>query len=160
MKKLLFLTLGLLFSYVPAHALTPEELQYVPYSSFTDANTNGNMMFSSAPVAFIGVTISSPAPNSSFTIYRSTSPTWTPDVSTQVFVWTDYAGNNGGPQFVDMFGMKNASYTHINKAGNAKLIIWIQCPKENLKGNEPYWGFCPGLPFTGQLGARQMRLSE
>lgn len=159
MKKL-FLFFALLGVAAKAYALTPEELVYVPFSSYTDVSTNGNMLFSSAPIDIIGLTISSPAPNSSLTIYRSTTPIWKSDLSTQAFVWTDYAGNNGGPQYLDfMGGIKNSSYTYINKAGNAKLIIWVQCLKENLKGNEPYWGFCPGLSWSGELDGPMNRLS-
>lgn len=155
MKKLFLLLIALFFGASAAHALMPEELTYAPISSYTDANTNGNMLFTSATIHIIGVTISSPGTgNSSLTFYRSTSPAWTPDVSTQAFIWTDYAGNNGGPQYVDMFGMKNASYTHINKNGNAKLIIWVQCPKPSLRGNEVGWGFCPGLSYSGQNGPK------
>lgn len=150
MKKLLFLIVGILALGTRVHAMDPEELMYVPYSSYSDVSTNGNMMFSSASVQFVGITISSPAPSSFLAIYRSTSASWTPDISTQVFIWTDYAGNNGGPQYVDLFGMRNDSYTHINKAGGAKVILWIQCPRPRLKNNERPWGFCPGLATNGQ----------
>lgn len=160
MKKLLLAALGLFAISGLAHAMAPEELQYVPFSSFTDVSTNGNMLFSSAPIAFVGITVSSPAVGSSITIYRSTSPTWTPDISTQAMIVTDYVNLNGGPQFVDLFGMTNTSYTHINKAGTAKLIFWINCPREKVKNGQPYWGFCPGLPVNAQLNSPMMRLSE
>lgn len=162
MKKL-FLAFLLLFALNHlAHALMPEEFAYIPTSSFTDVDTAGNMMFSSAPIRFIGVTISSPGTNnSSLTIYRSTNPAWSKDTSTQVFIATDFLNVNSGPIFVDLFGITNTSYTHINKNGTAKLIIWVQCVKENLKSGQPYWGFCPGLPLSsGERNAQMMRFGD
>lgn len=154
MKKNLFILLGSIFLSAPVYSLTRDDLVAVPYSSFTDANTNGNMMFTSAAVHIIGVTISSPAPNSSITFYRSTSVAWSPDISTQAFIATSYTLNAAAPTFIDLFGMKNTSYTHINKVGNAKIIIWTRCPPPNLKVSEVGWGFCPGLPLNGQNGTK------
>lgn len=160
MKKLFLSLLAILaLSKIAGAVSTPDEWNYIPYSSYTDVATTGNMMFSSAPIQFVGITVSSPALGSFLAIYRSTTPVWTPDISTQAFISTDYVGLNGGPQFIDLFDMKNTSYTHINKSGNAKIIIWIHCPKPNLKSNEIYAGFCPGLPFSGQLGAPMIRIS-
>lgn len=152
MRKIFLFIAAILLGNTLVHARMPQELQYVPYSSYTDVSTNGNMMFSSATIQFDAITISSPSPNSSITIYRSTSPTWTPDISTEVFINTDYVGSH--PTSIDLYGFKNSSYTHINKVGNAKLIFWVQCPQPILKLNEFPWGFCPGLPWNGQGGTK------
>lgn len=150
MKKLLFALFALFFVRAFARAFDPEDFNYPPISSYTDTSTGGTVLFTSAAIVWDGVTIGSPAAGSFLAIYRSTSPQWDNNLSTETFVSLDYVGLNGGPTFLDFLDMKNTSYTYINKNGGAKITMWFRCPHQNLKSNEPYSGLCPGLGPNGR----------
>lgn len=145
MKKLLF-AFGLLFVSSLAKADSPSEWNYIPITSYTEVATPGPVMFTSATIQFVGVSISSPAPGSSLVIFRSTSAVWTSDISTQTSFSTSYLDLNNAPSFIPLFEMKNTSYTYINKIGTAKITLWFRCPKR--RDTEP--GLCPGLGYFGK----------
>ena len=148
MKKI-FLGLGILFLGVKAYA-GPIDWNDIPNSSYTDVGSPNAIMFSSCPIMFVGVTISSPTPNGGIAFFRSTSPTFTSDITTQTFIGSFYNPNQLADTFVPLFNMKNTSYTYITKPGTAKVTIWFKCPKE---GNTSILtGPCPGLTFSGQNG--------
>ena len=145
MKKI-FLGLGILFLGIKAHA-GPIIWNDTPNSSYTDVASGGTIMFSSCPVQFVGVWIDSPTliVQSQIVFYRSTSATFTPDITTQTYVNTEARD----PYFKSLFDMKNTSYTYINKVGGAKVTYWFKCPKE---GNTSIlMGPCPGLSASGQI---------
>ena len=146
MRKLL-LALGVLFLGVKVHA-GPIAWNDIPNSSYTDVGSGGNIMFSSCPTQFVGVTIASPSANGFIAFYRSTTSIWTPDLSTQTIIGTDYNPFNQSTIFVPLFDMRNTSYTHINKVGVAKVTYWFKCTKENSSAANT--GLCPGLGYSGQ----------
>lgn len=148
--KRLFLALGVLtlLSGI-ARAGTPEEWNYIPYSSFSITATPGTVLFTSATIQFVAITISSPAIGSSITIFRSTSPTFTADITTQAFINTDYSYMTGSIH-LPLYEMKNTSYTYINKVGGAITTIWLRCVPPTKSRN----GLCPGLSGTGQYGTK------
>lgn len=150
MKKFLFLLLGLVTLSFRAHA-SPEEFNYIPYSSYSDVPTNGTVLFTSCPVQLVGAIVSSGAANGSLSFSRSTSAIFTPDISTQTVIGTDYQTLNTTPGMVDFFGIRNDSYTYINKQGAAKVTLFIRC-FPNRKGQRV--GLCPGLPWNGSMGTK------
>lgn len=150
MKKFLLLIFAFFALYGVARANTPDDFNYIPYSSYTEVGTGGTVMLTSATVQFAGITISSPAPNSYIAIFRSTTPVFTANIASQAVICTDYYAPNTGPTFVDMFDMKNTSYTYINKVGTAKIIYWFRCPPPTKQRN----GFCPGLPWNGSMDTK------
>ena len=121
------------------------EWQYIPRSSYTEVPTNGGaILFSSAPIQFVGVTVSSPSSGSSVTIFRSTEDAFSNLIASQVHINTDYFTNYSPSTFIPLFNLKNTSYTYINKIGTAKVIYWFNCVGEtNL-------GVCPGMSPSGQ----------
>lgn len=145
MKKIL-LTLGLLFFAQVVKADAPSDFNYIPFSSYTDVATNGPMLFSSAAVQIVGITIASPTAfvsESYVAFYRSTSPAFMAhEASTQILVATNYVGNS---IYIPLFETINSSYTYMSKLGNAKVIFWLRYPKQ-LKGRS---GTYPGLPASG-----------
>lgn len=151
MKKTLLAILGLLSLGGGAHAASPVDWNYIPISSYTDVATAGTIMFSSSPIQFVGITISSPAPNSYVAFYRSTTPVFTAEIATQTLVVTNWASFNNSPVFIPMFEMKNTSYTFISKVGNAQVTYWFRC-LPNSKGLRV--GICPGLPWDGDRGSK------
>jgi len=146
MKKLLAI-LGLLFLTASVKAATPEEWNYIPMSSWTNVATGGPILFTSATIQFVGVTISSPsAPaGGKIIIYRSTSAAFTLDIATQTTISTEFntfaAESN---HFIPLFEMKNTSYTYLNKIGDAEVTYWIRCVGKSEIG------VCPGLKGSGQ----------
>lgn len=145
MKKLFLFLLGFAALAVPVHA-DPTDWNYIPRSSYTEASNAGIVLFSSRSIQWVSVIISSPAPNSYLAIWRSSSPTMTPEISTSVLLATDYAGVNTGPTQVSLFEMKSASYTYIQKVGAAKIIMWFRC----VGRKETDLGICPGIGDTGR----------
>lgn len=145
MKKLFLAALGIVSFWAQAHAITLEEFNYIPVSSFTDASTPGPIMFTSATIQFVGVTVASPSANGYIAFYRSTSPVFTADIATQTVVGTDDLPANSDV-FVPLFEMKNTSYTFLSKVGNAQVTLWFRCPKRL----EIAPGVCPGLKYSGQ----------
>lgn len=158
MKKIA-LILGIIFLAPKVHAILPEEFNYIPFSSYTDVATPGVVLFSSAAVQWVAITISSPtqpADISYVAIYRSTSPVMLMNnVSTQVLIATNFGGI-GNPITIPLFEMKNDSFTYISKVGNAKLIYWIRYPKQ-LKGRS---GTYPGMNTSGQKGQGQIEFPQ
>lgn len=144
MKKL-SLILGILFLAGKAHAIVKEEFNYIPYSSFTDVATPGTILFTSASINLVGVTIASGALNSYLVIYRSTSDAFGANVATQTLIDLNSNVSNFNNQFVPLFEAKNDSYTYINKVGTAKITIWTRC-NQKMGGRA---GNCPGLPTGG-----------
>ena len=139
MKKLL---LTALFSIVGSTAYSASFAE-VPVTSFTDVATNGAMMFSSAPIRFIAVTISTPSDNGYIAFFRSTSPVFTANITTQTKINTNFAPGNSYPQTVPLYDMYNDSYTYFSKFGNAEVTLWFKCTgSTNL-------GVCPGLKRSG-----------
>jgi hypothetical protein len=108
-------------------------------SSYTDIDTSGPIMFSSAPMQFIAITISTPAPNSFVSFFRSTSPVFNAFLTTQTKVNTW----NGNVNYIPMYDMYNESYTFMNKVGNAEITIWYECTGLTSLG------VCPGLDRNG-----------
>lgn len=145
MKKL-FLSLIALFVCGVAHATMAEEFNYVPFSSYTDAATAGPVLFTSASVQFVGVTISSPSDGGIgyIAFYRSTSAAFTANLATQTLINTSFL-QTGGPVYIPLFEMKNDSYTYFSKVGLADVTIWLRYPAMK-KGRV---GTYPGLPTSG-----------
>ncbi len=151
MRKLLFFLFGFL-AFRGIALATPEEWNYIPYSSYTEVATPGPILFTSATIQFVGVMIGSPSVNANgfISIFRSTSNVFTNNIATQTLFSTDYLSVNDGPIFIPLFEMKNTSFTYISKAGNAKVTYWIRCvptPRNRL-------GICPGLPWNGSLDTK------
>lgn len=145
MKKYLFLIFAML-AVSKAHAFNATDWNYIPMSTYTELATAGAVSFASGPIQFAGVTVGSPAANSYLVLFRSTSAVFTPDIATQTLITTDWSSNF--PTFIPMFEMQNDSYTYWSKLGNAKLTLWIRCPKR-----EPSVGgynVCPGLTPSGK----------
>lgn len=151
MKKLLLAIL--FFTAVKAHAVVQEEFNYIPVASYTEITTPGTVLFTSASINFVGVTVASGAPNAYLAIFRSTSATFTADIATQTLIGADFFNTNYGTNFVPLFEMQNDSYTYINKSGNAKMTIWVRCRKRSSTAQ----GFCPGLTYNGQILSQQTK---
>lgn len=147
MRKLfLLLIAGLSASYV--HAIAVEEFNYIPLSSYTEATTAGPVLFASAPLQLIGVSVSSPVPNSYVTFWRSTSPAFTTDITTQTVIYTGWNAGSSGPAFMPMFEVKNASYTYFQKVGAAQVTIWFRGTRKGM--SEPGIATFPGLGPNGK----------
>ncbi len=146
MKKYLFLPFLFIAGYL--HAFNANEWNYIPVSSYTEVATPGPIFFASGTIQIIGVTISSPAPNSGLSFFRSTTSVFTTDIATQTLIASDYLTLNNSPTFIPMFEMQNDSYTYLSHYGNSKLTIWLRCPRKTsaLGG----YNVCPGLSYTGQ----------
>lgn len=149
MKKLLLGILGLVAFSGVAHA-GPEDFNYIPYSSYSDVATPGTVLLTSCPIQIAAIMLSSGATNGSITLYRSTTPVFTADISTQTVIGTDFLTFNTGPLLLPLggFEIKNESYTYINKQGAAKVTMFIRC-FPNKKGQRV--GLCPGLPTNGSM---------
>lgn len=132
------------------HAISQDEFNYIPITSYTEASTPGTILFTSASVNFVGVTIASPSANAYIAIFRSTSPTFTADIATQTIIGADYQSINTGGDFIPLMEMQNDSYTYINKSGPSKMTIWIRCRKRSITSP----GVCPGLPSSGQINGK------
>lgn len=155
MKKILLSIFGFFACTSISHAIMAEEFNYVPYSSFTDAATAGPILFTSATIKFVGITVSSPAPNGYIALFRSTSPTFLSDQATQTVVGMDHSPS-GPDVFIPLFLTTNSSYTYISKSGTGQATIWFFCRPNSKSGqsNVPVQGLCPGLPISGQRSLR------
>lgn len=149
MKKL-FLSLFAILSFAKMAHAEPADWNYIPITSYTDVATPGTILFTSAPVQFVSLTISSPSPNGYIVIYRSTTPVFTADIATQTYIGNDYLAFNSGPTEIDMHEMKNTSFTYISKVGTAKVTMYLRCspPAKTRQG------LCPGLPWNGSMGTK------
>lgn len=147
MKKFLLILFGLASLSFRAHA-DSTDFNYISYSSYSDVATPGTILFSSSPWQLVGLVISSGAANGSITFYRSTTSVFTADIATQTVIGTDYVTFNTTPGQMDMYGIRNDSYTYINKQGAAKVTMFIRC-FPNRKGQRV--GVCPGLPASGRM---------
>jgi len=141
MKKIIF-ALSFLMGGV-LHASGLPEWNYIPRSSYTEVASGGAVLFSSGPIQFVAITVSSASANSYVAIFRSTSATFTADITTQIAIATD-AQSIMTTNYIPLYDMLNTSYTYINKVGPSKLIYWIRCPNNNNVGA------CPGLKSSGQ----------
>ena len=146
MRKLI-LSLGILFLGTKLHAGTIA-WNDIPVSSYTDVGTGGPIQFSSTPIQFVGITVSSPSPNGYIAIYRSTSASFTADVGTQTLIGTDYSPIFSGIVYYPLFETRNTSYTYISKVGTAKVTYWFKCPNESSTRVQ---GICPGLTYSGGI---------
>lgn len=139
MKKIIF-AIAFLFSLSYAKADDPGQACTTCLSSYTIGATGGAILFTSATINFIGITISSSAPNSYVAFYKSTSAVFTADISTLTSLATDYQSQNNNSSLVPIPWMANSSYTYINKVGGAILTYWFKC-YPSVKGN---LGLCGG----------------
>lgn len=146
MKKLLFLIPFLIIT--KAFAFNEKDWAYIPISSYVAEATLGPVFFSSGPIQFIGVTVSSPAPNAWMTIFRSTSPVYYSKIATQTIIPADFPPSSPPSGFVPLHEMQNDSYTYISRNGTAKYTIWLRCPRKtpNVGG----YNVCPGLQPLGE----------
>ena len=131
------LTLGILLFTSTAWAGLPK-WNYATFSSYTVADTKGAVLFSSANIRWIGITVGLEAAGN-VAIFRSTSPTFTTNLGTQTLVDT-----SDSPHFFPMHDVYNGSYTYIHKNGTAKVTYWYRCTP-SLEGS----GVCPGLKLGG-----------
>ena len=144
MKKIL-LALAILGVSSTGRAITPAEYAYVPSSSYSIVATDGPILFTSAPIQFVGVTVSSPVLGGFMAFFKSTSSAFTADISTWTVVRTEFNIMNAGPNnHTPLFDMRNTSYTYINKVGAAETTIWFRCVGATEIGN------CPGLSNLGK----------
>lgn len=141
MKKAL---LFILFPFLASSAMAQIENYSIPRTSYSEVATPSAVLFTSAPIQFVGISISSPSPNSLIAIYRSTSAAFTADIGSQTTVSTSYF-NSEQPVFIPLFDMMNTSYTYINKVGTADVTIWFRCASVSSGV-----GLCPGLRLSGQ----------
>lgn len=161
MKKFLILFgFALLISSTKAHA-DGFDFGGKVVSSFSDVATVGPVMLASGTIRFIACEISSGASNGSITIYRSTSPNFTPDISTQTRMSCAFQVTNTNPNPIDLYGMENDSYTFVQRVGNCEAVLWFTFPdysRSNPTGyivdQSTYTGpVSPqhvGLPWNGQ----------
>lgn len=142
MKKII-LALAVLFTGALAFAESP--WAYPPRSVFFNTASGGPVLFSSASISFIGVTISSPTAAGKIIIYRSTSATFTLDIQTQTIINTQFTDNSGGVnQVIPLYNMTNTSYTYINRTSAAEGTLWFRCVGQDTIG------VCPGLNGLGK----------
>ena len=141
LKAVLFLLAFLAVSWVHAG---PEEWNYVPISSYTEVTTPGVVRFSSSPIRWVGMTISSPSSGSGgyVAIFKSSNEVVTPDLSTTTLVHTTYSGENDVPVYIPLMNVFSSSHTFLSKAGNAKVTLWFHCTAEPNR-------VCPGLGAFG-----------
>lgn len=139
MKKL-FLSLFAFLALAGYVKAGTEDWNNVAITSYTEASTVGPVLFTSATIQWVAVTISSPAPNSYLAIYRSTSASFTADITTQALISTGASDLTGdGAMTIPLYEMRNTSFTYWNKSGNAKLILWYRYPPmpKGRAGNNP-----------------------
>lgn len=127
----------------------------VTYTSHTAAATAGTILFTSATVRFIGVTVSSSAENSRIAFFRSTRSILTPDIASQTVVNTGFNTQNTGNNFSPLWDMENSSFTLINKLGTAEVTYFFKCIEYDGNDSIPNKrgvskGLCPGLPWSGR----------
>lgn len=144
MKKLL-LILGILLGTAQLKA-AQVDWNIVPTSTYTILDSGGQQFFSSATIQFVAIQLSSAGAgggNNFITFYRSTSPSFTQDLSTQVSVNLASTGIQL-PFTVPLYDITNTSYTYYQKGGTAGITIFFRCL--NLSRG----GVCPGLRTSGQ----------
>lgn len=107
----------------------------VPASSYTSVESPTPIIFSSMTIRFLGAHVSSAAANGYLVIYRSTSPTFNPSLSTQTII-PMYSQTQSFP----LYDITNTSYTFIHKVGLGQATLFYRCI-ENKSGS----GVCPGL---------------
>lgn len=137
------LALVLLFGAYSVKAAPPGQTFSATRTSFT-VNALGPTLFSSATIQFIAVNISSSAGDGRLTIYRSTGPTFTLDVSSQTVIYTGGNINQTGNLSIPLYDLTNTSYTYIQKHGQSEITIFFRCLGQTNVGN------CPGLGYTAQ----------
>ncbi len=107
------------------------------FSSFTAADTGGTILFSSQSLRITGITVGIEAAGN-LTIYRSTSPNFTTDITSQTAI------NTGDRPYHFPVDFYNSSYTYINKEGAAAINISGECVGRAESG------FCPELHKDGK----------
>lgn len=153
MRKLLLVVGGIFAAVCGASAApTPADWNYIPLSSYTDVTTPGPILFTSATIQFVGITVnpSSATGTGYVALYRSTTPVFTSDIATQTLVNTAYQSYLQAPIFIPLFEMKNTSYTFLSKTGNAQVTLWIRC----VPPTKARTGICPGLPWNGSMSSK------
>ena len=152
MKKLLVVLAILLFS-KSAQAIMPEEFNFVPHTSYTEVATPGTILFTSATINWVGITIDSPSALGTgglIAIQRSTSATFTPNlITTMTKIITDLTMTQTYPAFIPLFELQNTSYTYLTKVGIASVNYWFRC-LERDRHPTPINGLCPGVDPSSQ----------
>lgn len=144
MKKLILIAALLLGGIASKVQAGPASWEYT-HSSFTNVATAGPIMFTSHTIQWVGVGISSGVPGSFVSFFRSTGPTFTPDLSTMTIIRTETSPLVAHMEFVELPEIRNSSYTFINKVGTAELTYFYKCIGVSDIGR------CPGInSMTGQ----------
>lgn len=97
-------------------------------SSYSDVANLVPVMIASAPISLVAIMVSSPAAGGNITIYRSTSATFTTDITTMVTVNCDYNIASLGVMDIPFFDIESSSYTYMIKNGACKTTVlfrWI-----------------------------------
>lgn len=142
MMKTALLALFFVFGASFAKAAPLQQTYVVTRTSFS-ASAQNPTMFSSHTIQFIGVLVSSPVLDGRMVIYRSTSSSFTLDVSSQVVINTNLA-KVAPNDVVPLHDLTNTSYTYVQKLGAAETTIFFRCVGETNVG------VCPGLRWNAQ----------
>jgi len=139
-----------LFTFALAFAVAMPAFADDTISSHSAVATAGPVLFSSAAVRFLGINISSPAPNGQIVIFRSTESTFTQFIATQTKVDCNYQAVNTNPATIDLFKITNTSYTYVNRIGacDATIFFTYATPELDDAGRMKQ----SGLPTHGQRG--------